>query len=151
MNRPLPFQGPEILESYATPATLTKKEKHQSKKETFLQRMDARSIALLSLCSLCLGLESPLPYSRSHGRRLRRKAKEQIIGGDLKDLQTAIAALDHGDEPPDSHASVDGSTPSTPKHRLKPGQIGEGKKNPLSKSQRKHALYVVSLGFSLTA
>jgi Ribosome biogenesis protein SLX9 len=146
------------LESCATEEpldTLTKKEKHRSKKEAFLQRMNA--IALLSLHIALtvlrrLDLESPLPYSKSHSRRLRRKAKEQIIGGDLNDLQSAIAALDD-DHATDGNACVDGGThspsKSIPDSRPKPGKIGEGKKNPLSKSQRKHALYVAALALTV--
>ena len=87
-----------------------------------------------------------MPYSKSHDRRLRRKAKEQIIGGNLKDLQTAIAALDDSyDKAPEGHAPADDVTPSPntsiPKCHPKPGKIGEGKKNPFSKLQRKQALY----------
>ncbi|KAF8225074.1 hypothetical protein L208DRAFT_1308053, partial [Tricholoma matsutake] len=130
------FQGPEILESSVTEETsipLTKKEKHQSKKEAFLQR-----------------LKSPMPYSKSHNRRLRRKAKEQIIGGDLNDLQAAIAALDDNEDALDNiSASVNSGIPSSSKStsnpRPKPGKIGEGTKNPLSQSRRKHALVVEQL------
>lgn len=96
-------------------------------------------------------MDPPLQYySKSHNRRLRRKAKEEIIGGDMNELHTAIAALDD-DHASDSPGYVDASTSfpdkSNPKYR-KPRKIGEGKKNPLSKSQRKHALYVAALGFA---
>lgn len=138
---------------------MTKKEKHQSKKEAFLQRMDI--VALFSfrivLTVFRTGLKSPMPYSKSHNRRLRRKAKEQIIGGDLNDLQAAIAALDDNEDALDNiSASVNSGIPSSSKStsnpRPKPGKIGEGTKNPLSQSRRKHALYVVPLlwWFSLT-
>jgi solute carrier family 35 protein F5 len=143
-------QGPEILESFQVAAeeplaTLTKKEKQQAKKEAFLQR--TKPIVRLSLHIaidyLDAGLGPTLPHSKSHNRRLRRKAKEQIIGGDLNDLQSAIAALDD-DRAPESHEPADGNMPPPAKSqaRPKPGKIGEGKKNPFSKSQRKHALYV---------
>jgi hypothetical protein len=61
----------------------------------------------------------------------------------LNDLQMTIAAL--GDDCAPDNACVDDSVPSLGKNRPKPGKIGEGRKNPLSKSQRKHALYVVTL------
>jgi len=127
--------GPEILESFAAAeeplATLTKKEKQQAKKEAFQQR-----------------LGSSLQHSKSHNRRLRRKAKEQIIGGDLNDLQSAIAALDD-DHVAESHEPVDGNMlpPAKPNPGTRPraGKIGQGKKNPFSKSQRKHALMIEQL------
>lgn len=106
------------------------------------------------------GLEaSSAPYSKSHARRIKRKEKEQIAGG-LGAIKAAISSMEGNDN--DSPATAPsgsladnrntdtemnddqptGSTSSkksaTAPHR--PGQIGEGKKAPLSKAQRKQAL-----------
>ncbi|KAI0734572.1 ribosome biogenesis protein SLX9-domain-containing protein [Fomitopsis betulina] len=121
--------GTEILQSMAEqeqPITLTKKEKQALKHELFLRRLEA----------------SRSPYSKSHGRRLKRKAKEQVAGG-LSDMQAAIEELD--DEMPpavvQSSAKEDEEQTSKPsKARATPGVIGEGKGAPLSKNQRKRAL-----------
>ncbi|KAF8898625.1 ribosome biogenesis protein SLX9-domain-containing protein [Infundibulicybe gibba] len=108
---------------------LKKKEKHQLRREAFLQRLE----------------QTHSPYSKSHNRRLKRKAKEQLAGG-VDDMQAAIIALD-GEispeirnlgaqpEPVDSGTGV-----PRPKSQPKPGTIGEGKSATLSKSQRKRAL-----------
>lgn len=67
----------------------------------------------------------------------------------------AIATIDDNFEGSHEHASedVDDRTPSLGKStlnpRLKPGKIGEGKPNPLSKLQRKRVLYVTVLVFAL--
>jgi hypothetical protein len=96
-----------------------------------------------------IGLESNhSPYSKSHARRQKRRAKEQIAGG-LDDMQLALAAVE--DETADAEAqdsmpaATDDSAPiAQPKKKAKPkpGQIGEGKGAPLSRSQRQRALYV---------
>ncbi|GLB36259.1 putative ribosome biogenesis protein SLX9 [Lyophyllum shimeji] len=121
--------GTEILESLSASEVRpvrTKKEKLQQKHEAFLQRLDI----------------SHSPYSKSHLRRMKRKAKEQIAGG-LDDMQAAIASLD--EEIPAAvsqsvkDAAASSSAPPSRAH-IKPGMIGEGKKAPLSKSQRKRAL-----------
>lgn len=86
----------------------------------------------LSHAELTAGLS---PYSKSHTRRLKRKAGEQIAGG-LDNIKAVITELEgNGDEP--STAAGDES-----KGRMgsKSGKIGEGKKVPLSASQRKRAL-----------
>ncbi|RDB28908.1 hypothetical protein Hypma_015413 [Hypsizygus marmoreus] len=120
--------GTEIPEQNAAEprSTLKKKEKHQLKRDAFLQRLET----------------TDSPYSKSHARRVKRKAKEQIASG-LGDMQLAIAALDD-DMPPavqDSVHSTEGNdTESQIKSQTKPGMIGEGKKATLSKSQRKRAL-----------
>lgn len=97
------------------------------------------------------GLEaSRSPYSKSHSRRLRRKAKEQI-GGGLSDIQAAIADVE--DDAPEliqtsireaAEAEARGPKAPTNEPRVKfnPGLIGEGKGAPLSKAQRKKALCV---------
>ena len=88
---------------------------------------------------------SRLPYSRSHVKRLKRKAKEELAGGPLSEIQLAIAAMESSQE------SLGGKTlaeppknkPSKlPAKKPNPGLIGEGKAAPLSQNQRKNALYV---------
>ncbi|KAL7285158.1 hypothetical protein ACG7TL_000250 [Trametes sanguinea] len=127
--------APEILADMAVDEesrpTMKKKEKLALKHELFLKRLE----------------ESRSPYSKSHERRLKRKAKEQVAGG-LGDIKAAISALEE-DIPVAVQNSVtdatetdraDASKPAKPKP--KPGQIGEGKGAPLNKNQRKKALYV---------
>ncbi|KAG5353370.1 hypothetical protein C0989_007515 [Termitomyces sp. Mn162] len=122
--------GSEILQSLSHPEVypaLKKKEKMQAKHDAFMQRLEISSS----------------PYSKSHARRLKRKAKEQIANG-LSDMQSAIAALDQDistlvEQPEIKKTSY---TELQTKHYLKPGMIGEGKKAPLSNAQRKCALYV---------
>jgi len=98
---------------------MKKKEKQALKHELFVQRLES----------------SRSPYSKSHERRLKRKAKEQVAGG-LDDIQAAISFI-AGDPP----AGTEGTTgTAVVDSRPKPGQIGEGKSAPLSKSQRKRAL-----------
>ena len=95
---------------------------------------------------LLLGLEtSRQPYSKSHERRLKRKAREQVAGG-LQEIQAAIAEV-AGDDPPDSLQDEEGGElgtssdrPKVSKSKPRPGLIGEGKSVPLSGNQRKRAL-----------
>ncbi|KAJ7706065.1 hypothetical protein B0H17DRAFT_1035474 [Mycena rosella] len=101
-------------------ATLKKKEKQQLKREALLQRLES----------------THSPYSKSHARRQKRKAKEQV-GGGLDEIQLALAAVEDDDD------GVDAPQESTKKPKPKPGQIGEGKGAPLSKAQRQRALYVL--------
>ncbi|KAF8216109.1 ribosome biogenesis protein SLX9-domain-containing protein [Mycena galopus ATCC 62051] len=109
---------------------LKKKEKQQLKREALLQRLES----------------SHSPYSKSHERRLKRKAKEQLAGGDLDAIQMAIAAVDddEADAPellqPEDSMVEDAAPVKQKKQKPKPGQIGEGKGATLSKAQRKRAL-----------
>ncbi|KAJ7110101.1 ribosome biogenesis protein SLX9-domain-containing protein [Mycena epipterygia] len=116
----------------AEPA-LKKKEKQQLKREALLQRLES----------------SHSPYSKSHARRQKRKAKEQI-GGGLDEIQLALAAVDDDDsaEVPEESAgpTADEEAPQQQKKiKPKPGQIGEGKGAPLSKAQRQRALQMEKL------
>lgn len=133
----------------STAGLLKKKEKQQIKRDTFLQSASTFFLGLHTVKSpLNVGLElTNAPYSKSHMRRVKRKAKEQIANG-LDDIQTAIAALDDGDEAPEligdpdaetqDHQADDSTKAST--RRKQAGQIGEGKATTLSKNQRKRAL-----------
>ena len=95
------------------------------------------------LIFLCLGLEtSRSPYSKSHERRVKRKAREQVAGG-LTEMHAAIAALEDLDGPANQTTIGDTSAPNedtTEVPKAKSGQIGEGKSATLSKAQRKRAL-----------
>ncbi|KAK2461829.1 hypothetical protein APHAL10511_006292 [Amanita phalloides] len=110
----------------ASSRPISKKDKQQIKREALLQR-------------LASGLS---PYSKSHARRLKKKAREQIAGG-LSDMQAAIVELVKDEstmtnrEPPDT-------TSTTESAEIKPNsnsaKIGEGKCIPLTAKQRKRAL-----------
>ncbi|KAJ6610109.1 ribosome biogenesis protein SLX9-domain-containing protein, partial [Mycena sp. CBHHK59/15] len=102
-----------------------KKEKQQLKRDALLQRLESNHS----------------PYSKSHARRQKRKAKEQIAGG-LDDIQAALAAVE-GEQDVDLHQDSAADELDIPEHesqpkkaKPKPGQIGEGKGVPLSKAQR---------------
>lgn len=84
-----------------------------------------------------------MPYSKSHEKRLKRKAREQVAGG-LQEIQDAIAEVAGDDQ---EASEEDGSHPKErPKASIsKAGLIGEGKTTPLSQHQRKQALYVLVL------
>ncbi|EMD42193.1 hypothetical protein CERSUDRAFT_147823 [Gelatoporia subvermispora B] len=124
--------GAEILHSMAEPEeppiTLKKKEKQALKHELFVQRLE----------------QSRSPYSKSHERRLKRKAREQVAGG-MNEMKAALSAVE--DALPvavveSTKADVEESeaTQERCKNKPKPGQIGEGKGAPLTKNQRKRAL-----------
>ncbi|KAJ7038077.1 ribosome biogenesis protein SLX9-domain-containing protein [Mycena alexandri] len=112
--------------------TLKKKEKQMMKREALLQRLES----------------THSPYSKSHARRQKRKAKEQL-GSGLDDIQLALAEVDDdaADEPAESAAMVAGdeAEPKQKKTKPKPGQIGEGRAAPLSKAQRQRALQMEKL------
>ena len=77
------------------------------------------------------------PYSKSHARRLRAKAKEQI-GGGLSDIQAAITEL--AAEVEDSLTAPDAAAAKI-KTNPNAGKIGRGKGLPFTASRRKRALY----------
>lgn len=81
-------------------------------------------------------------FSKSHERRVKRKAREQLAGDTLDDLQSALATLDKDIAVPSLTIaeSADKSAVGAVKSHTKPGTIGEGKPAPLSKAQRKRAL-----------
>ncbi|KAI3622657.1 vacuolar membrane protein [Moniliophthora roreri] len=116
------------------PSSSTKKmDKQYMKREALLHRLES----------------TQSPYSKSHLRRMKRKAREQIANG-LDDMQNAIASLDGGHETPSKtdhvrdESSVESERPSS-KIKAKPGQIGEGKGATLPTQQRKHKLNVCGI------
>ncbi|KAI0778510.1 ribosome biogenesis protein SLX9-domain-containing protein [Trametes elegans] len=109
--------------------TMKKKEKQALKHELFLKRLE----------------QSRSPYSKSHERRMKRKAREQVAGG-MGDIQAAISAMEETipaavqNTIGDDAKEADDMDVSEAKPKPKQGQIGEGKGAPLSKNQRKRAL-----------
>ena len=88
-------------------------------------------------------------FSKSHQRRLKRKAKEQLANG-MSDMQQVLAALE---DPLDASELVEstkkgkkamvvdsGVAISRPTATSKSLRIGEGKGVTLTKAQRKKAL-----------
>lgn len=95
---------------------------------------------------------SRLPYSKSHERRQKRKAKEQLVG-DLNEMQTILSTIAAAEDiASDEPVKTYGKDPNLmdadqkPEVKSKPqnrgAKIGEGKAAPLSKNQRQRALYV---------
>jgi len=107
---------------------MSKKAKQTLKHDLFLERLEsARS-----------------PYSKSHARRLKRKAKEQI-GGGMNDIKAAITEMEDDPAPEPAQESMQKSagvqsSANEPRIKSTPGRIGEGQKNPLTKAQRKKVL-----------
>lgn len=130
-----PSRRPHRQDAQPTlPETTKKKEKQLLKHEQFLQ--SEHPIALLWTLPDCgAGLEaSRSPYSKSHERRLKRKAGEQVASG-LDEIKAAISAV----EVAEGFVPTDGEqAPKKPK--AAPGQIGGSRHAPLSKAQRKNAL-----------
>jgi hypothetical protein len=95
------------------------------------------------------------PYhSKSHARREKKKAKEQLSGGGLLDIASALKGVDSDEEEDgeDRHvqegedeAMVEGERLAKPKKKKnKTGMIGEGKGATLTGKQRKRALCVLA-------
>jgi len=81
------------------------------------------------------------PYSKTHARRMNRKAREQI-GGGLSEIQTALGEIDI------STTSINEST-ETLAPTSKFSMIGKGRKRSLSSSQRKRALKMEQMWYPL--
>ncbi|EEB90978.1 hypothetical protein MPER_10741, partial [Moniliophthora perniciosa FA553] len=113
-----------------------KADKQQMKREALLRRLEL----------------TQSPYSKSHLRRMKRKAREQIANG-LDDMQSAIASLDDSKEMLPNSEDVGGenskeeSEQTSSKIKTRPGQIGEGKGVTLSTQQRKRILQVTHFIF----
>ncbi|KZS96068.1 hypothetical protein SISNIDRAFT_336074 [Sistotremastrum niveocremeum HHB9708] len=133
---PLPAISPDapantILQELSHPEpeqpALSKKTKQMMKREAFLERIGQQSA----------------PYSKSHAKRLRRKAKETLTA-DLTDMEVVLQTM--ASIAPDSkEAEGNDSNPpkkseKQPQSQSKPGQIGEGKSKPPNETQRLKAL-----------
>ena len=133
------------LEQTSEPVVRTKKAKQMERREAFMQ--SRRHALFLFSFSLLVSLPELGPstrrFSKSHERRMKRKAKEQLAGS-MDDLRTALVALDEDIVPPDepSPSIPTRSEEAKPKAILK---IGKGTSSTLSKAQRKRLLYVLSL------
>ncbi|CCL98987.1 uncharacterized protein FIBRA_00995 [Fibroporia radiculosa] len=122
--------GSEILKSLARegelgPPNMKKKEKQALKHELFMKRLES----------------SRSPYSKSHERRLKRKAREQVASG-MDDIRAAISAVEDAipSAVAEARSQVESDETQDQTARSQTGRIGEGKGVPLSKSQRKRAL-----------
>ncbi|THU91734.1 hypothetical protein K435DRAFT_961558 [Dendrothele bispora CBS 962.96] len=128
----------ELLQSTDNPeagVSIRKKDKLQLKKEAFLQRLELTGS----------------PYSKSHQRRLKRKAREQL-GQGLNDIRAVLHTVDKAEESQAADNAKDTDSSQNlllSKPRIKPGQIGEGKSSTLSTSQRKQILQVERLRMPL--
>lgn len=87
-------------DSGETQATLTKKEKRQSRHDLLLQNLSRQ------------------PYSKSHSRRLKRKQKDQLITN-LEDIQAALADLNEDDSTPNTGQLGPGKTSTLSKAQRK--------------------------------
>jgi hypothetical protein len=115
------------------------------------------------------GLEaSSAPYSKSHARRLKRKEREGLAGGGMESLKTALPSIttmisgnSSKSAGEDDTSAINAAASTGPSAKLDPksesaalvphpeapptrlGQIGQGKGTPLSRSQRRRALWVI--------
>ncbi|KAL0579111.1 hypothetical protein V5O48_002894 [Marasmius crinis-equi] len=123
------FQANDLLAQPSVTETkgLKKQDKQALRREALLQRLEL----------------TQSPYSKSHVRRMKRKAREQIAGG-LDDMQVALNSLDGAEaDPPKPSDEGDKEEPTQPTKttsKTKPGQIGEGKGATLSNQKRKQVL-----------
>jgi len=115
-----------LEQNMSEPVVLTKKAKQMERREAFMQKLET----------------STRRFSKSHERRLKRKAKEQLAGN-MHKLQTALASLDEV-----APQTVEKPSPSIPMNsgEVKPkvssgiGKIGKGTSSTLSKAQRTRLL-----------
>jgi len=92
---------------------------------------------MMLLKELASGLS---PYSKSHNRRVKKKAKEQI-GGGLTDIQAAITELAEEAEATLMESDATSiTTAAETKLNAKYGKIGEGKGLLFTATRRKRAL-----------
>lgn len=85
------------------------------------------------------------PYSRSHNRREKRKAKNQLAGGELNAIATALSEA-IGEEPPTIHVDKKGREikkdetelrEERRKREAEKGKIGEGKGRTMNETKRR--------------
>ncbi|KAK7463706.1 hypothetical protein VKT23_005644 [Stygiomarasmius scandens] len=117
----------ELLSVNETDIGSLKKKDKQLKREAFLQRLELTGS----------------PYSKSHQRRLKRKAREQL-GQGMNDIKAVLQAVDKAEESETTKDVTEADSSST-KPKIKRGQIGEGKSSTLSGAQRRQILQVERL------
>ncbi|KAF5355689.1 hypothetical protein D9756_003862 [Leucocoprinus leucothites] len=163
--------GNEILAALGaaqTPQeTLTKKERQALKREAFLHsqsRLPRFCWISIHILTAYFRLSERLelgalktPYSKSHTRRVKRKAKEQLAGGGLNDIQAILSTIAADEDEADAASqpgenatkrNKDSSSMETDQQdeknqsqtQQRAGKIGESNTVPLSKNQRKRAL-----------
>ncbi|TFK30548.1 hypothetical protein FA15DRAFT_662524 [Coprinopsis marcescibilis] len=125
----------EAIPQASTPTedvhTMTKKEKSASKKEAFLNKLEL----------------SRTTHSKSHEKRMKKKAKEQLASG-LSDIQMALDALAEAEGPSevlDSTGKEMNTNTNSKAATSKSLKIGEGKAATLRDSQRKRLLQLERL------
>ncbi|KAG7450398.1 uncharacterized protein BT62DRAFT_1072481 [Guyanagaster necrorhizus] len=111
-----------------TESRLKKKDKQHSKHETFMQRLELYH----------------QPYSKSHTRRLKRKAKERIANG-MADIQDALPSLDEEQVDETSNNPAKSKDDQRPQEKTRGGKIGKGKSSTYTNAQRKRALTLEQL------
>ncbi|KAK0208376.1 ribosome biogenesis protein SLX9-domain-containing protein [Desarmillaria ectypa] len=121
----VPVQDSSVNSTVLPETRLKKRDKQQSKHETFIQRLEL----------------SHQPYSKSHARRLKRKAKEQVANG-MTEIQDALPSLDEDETGSDAVNSKDDQYPQ---EKTRGGQIGKGKSSTYTSTQRKRALKLEQL------
>ena len=140
------------MQTTSEPAGRSKKAKQMERHEAFIQSNSVFFLALsIFICALLTLFPFPelgpstRHFSKSHERRMKRKAKEQLAGN-MDDLQTALAVLDEDTVPPESNSMEKPSTfpmhsgEVKPKAKSSVGKIGKGTSSTLSKAQRKRLL-----------
>lgn len=113
----------------------------------FLPTAIGQTLAAAANPVSALGTPSTHPYSRSHLKRLKRKARENLVGGSLSAIEGALADV-MPDEKETKVASsvkkkgrmgmdVDDEIESKPVRANEPARIGEGKGKPLKEKQKR--------------
>ncbi|KAF8167991.1 ribosome biogenesis protein SLX9-domain-containing protein [Crassisporium funariophilum] len=105
------------------PVQQSKKEKQIEKREAFMKKLEPTSKT----------------FSKSHERRMKRKAKEQLTGT-MGDLQSALASLDEAAITSESSPVKDMGAAETKPKAAASIKIGKGASATLSKNQRKRLL-----------
>jgi len=113
----------------AGPSVLTKKEKLAAKRDAFMSKLDLSKT-----------------HSKSHERRKKRKAKEQLASG-MSEIQTVLADLEELEDPASDvdQDQADAEARSKATAVSKSLKIGAGKAETLGKAQRKKALQLERL------
>ena len=102
-----------------------KKEKRALKHAKLLESRSRSTESLWSNLNRPLEVEaSRLPYSKSHARRLKRKAKEELAGGTLSDIQSAIAAVESDEKALDEEILAESQEIDPPKPAARKANTG---------------------------
>ena len=149
-DKSTPFNQPEP-DGLELKVQQSKKAKQIEKRELFLQSMSDILFLLISLNPPSEFSLSANQGSKSHQRRMKRKAREELTGG-LSDLQSALANLEKDvQEQQEPLTTINAAEEAKPDFAAtKSGTIGKSGQSTLSKAQRKRALLVqLKLALSL--